>query len=82
MATGKERLPLAVHRRGDRFEVGVTNLFGGFRLENFMEIPDEVYNSGVDEEELCEAYIAHMQAASEKFWSDRYPTKHKPRLKS
>ena len=54
----KTKLPLAVHVNGDRFEVGATNLYGSFRLEDFWNA------SGLTREE-CEEYIKRLQEASD-----------------
>lgn len=58
-----DRLPLGVHAKGGgKFEVGVTNLWGQFRLEDMFEPIGEHATQAV-----CEAWIAHMQKAHEDF---------------
>jgi hypothetical protein len=59
----KAKLPLSVHVNGSQFEVGATNLYGSFRLEDFWNA------SGVTREE-CEEYIKRLQEASDKITED------------
>lgn len=65
-----KKLPLRPHPFRENgadarnFEVGVTNLFGSFRLEDFWEIP-----GGATKEE-CEEFITRMQAAANAITAD------------
>jgi hypothetical protein len=62
----KYKLPLGVHvNKGtpDRFEVGCTNLYGSFRIEDFWTAKDAT-------REECEEYIKRLQAASDEIASD------------
>ena len=58
-----EKLSLHPRQKGDgKYEVGVINLFGSFRLENLFE-PQGEHST----ESVCKAWIAHMQKAHEEF---------------
>lgn len=66
-----EKLPLALHRLEGRVEVGVTNLYGSFRLLDFISIPESILRPGETTEEVGQAYIEHLQACSDAFFESR-----------
>lgn len=74
MAYPHGKLPLAPLRHQeakDVFEVGVTNIFGSFRLMDFMTFSESDLLPGETFEELAQKYIEHMQASSDDFFEKR-----------